>query len=171
MPCSVEQYRAQLAQARWLSAKQATSMPSPLSDWLWSVDSLSQRLSQHCDQFSVELIQQRELSAGELTENERELLGDSPCIERQVLLLGDGQPWVFAQSLLPLSTLTGEEQDLAILGNQALGFRVFRHPLARRDAIQVASLSQGLWARRSRLWIADKPLLVHDLFLPQAPLY
>lgn len=73
-----------------------------------------------------------------------------------------------------MTTLTGQEQDLAQLGEMPLGFRVFTDRSARRDALVVANVgteNQPIWARRSRLWLNDKPLLVAELFLQEAPIY
>ena len=118
-----------------------------------------------------------------------EAVADIPVGEkvlvREVLLYCDDKPQVFARSLLPLSSLTGEEQALTNLGTQSLGQVLFNNPSLERKVIEVAAfdlnssvgkLSQNLqlnfthtlWGRRSIFILENKPLMVAEVFLPGA---
>lgn len=105
------------------------------------------------------------------------------ALVRQVRLLCDGKPWVFARTVIPASTLKGAVRRLAYLGDKPLGAVLFADPSMQRDAIEIASLSartchyadalQGqrsrpkqIWGRRSVFYISNKPLLVSEFFLP-----
>jgi chorismate--pyruvate lyase len=88
---------------------------------------------------------------------------------REVELLGHGQPWVRARSILPHTCLRGPGRRLRKLGNRSLGGLLFKDPTLRRGAIEVAPLRQAegtVWARRSRLYFHGRPLLVAECFLP-----
>lgn len=167
-------YKPLLTSARWLAPADANIEGTEFGHWLLEPDSLSRRFERHCEQFTVSLVEQAPIDREQLTPDERALVGDTACLVRKVVLKGDGVPWVFARTLIPESTLTGQEQDLAQLGEMPLGFRVFTDQSARRDALEVANVgteAEPIWARRSRLWINDKPLLVAELFLQEAPIY
>ncbi|PSW19328.1 chorismate lyase [Photobacterium sanctipauli] len=167
-------YKPLLDGAKWQAPKEAAIEGTEFGHWLLERDSLSRRFERHCSEFTVSLIEQVKIGREQLQDDERALIGNNDCLLRKVVLFGDGQPWVFARTLIPLSTLTGQEQDLAQLGEMPLGFRIFTDRSARRDALVVANVgnaSAPLWARRSRLWVNEKPLLVAELFLQEAPLY
>lgn len=167
-------YKPLLDDAKWQSPDHLGIEGTEIGHWLLEQDSLSRRFQRHCEVFTVSLIEQVKIARTALTDDERALIGDADCLMRKVILRGDDEPWVFARTLIPISTLTGQESDLEQLGEMPLGFRVFTDRSARRDALEVADVGTAespLWARRSRLWINEKPLLVAELFLAQAPIY
>lgn len=96
------------------------------------------------------------------------------------MLYGNDTPWVFARSILPLSTLTGRQRRLRRLDARPLGALLFADPSMRRGPMQlgqVASLNLPLpggadentgllWGRRSVFFLDGKPLLVSEIFLP-----
>ncbi|QUJ67343.1 chorismate lyase [Photobacterium sp. GJ3] len=167
-------YKPLLAQADWQSSDQVKMADAVLASWLHEQGSLSRRFARDCHQFSVLLLEQSPIKSAQLQPGEQQMLGRVDCLERNVVLQGDGIPWVFARTLIPLPTLTGDEQDLAQLGELPLGYRVFTDQSARRDALQLAEFrleGESLWARRSRLWVKEKPMLVAELFLSAAPVY
>lgn len=45
----------------------------------------------------------------------------SRALVREVLLLGCGQPWVYARSVLPLRSLQGKSRNLRSLDSRPLG--------------------------------------------------
>jgi chorismate--pyruvate lyase len=107
--------------------------------------------------------------------SERQLLalGDRRrALVREVILYGAGQPWVYARSVLPLTTLTGRLRKLRQLSNQPLGELLFKDPTMRREPVQFASFSaasnsdKAIWGRRSIFTLDNKPLLVAEVFLP-----
>ena len=167
-------YSPLLRSAKWYPVKSWALEQTSHGVWLLESESLSRRMAQHCQHFTVKVLAQTIISNSNLSVMERQLVGDSDCLEREVILYGDQQPWVFARTLIPITTLSGKEQDLADLGNNPLGYRVFNDKNSRRDALEVANLAtpqQPQWARRSRLWINEKPMLVAELFLIQSPVY
>ena len=68
-----------------------------------------------------------------------------------------------------------QESGLGELGEQPLGERIFGDEPTRRDHLQLACFeiasnpwcpAATVWGRRSRLFLGQWPLLVHELFLP-----
>ncbi|MDD1793508.1 chorismate lyase [Enterovibrio makurazakiensis] len=167
-------YVEALLAANWVAPDWQLLEKTKEGGWLLERHSMTERLKACCRTLTVEVLGLHEVGKEVLSNNERELLGDQACLVREVVLSGDDTPWLCARTLVPMSTLTEREQDIADLGAVPLGQRVFNQANARRDAIEVAHLvcdGQALLARRSRLWVNDKPMLVSELFLPHAPIY
>jgi len=158
--------------------------PVELLDWLLDPTSLTSRLVQTCrGQFRVEPVSQ-DWQRPML--NEAQALGVLPhevCFVREVRLLCNEQPWVFARTVIPVRTLTGPRRRLSRLGKKPLGAVLFADPSMIRSGIEIAKLSPGqalftratadaetrpkhIWGRRSAFFLNHKPLLVSEIFLP-----
>ncbi|MGY3571009.1 chorismate lyase [Vibrio paucivorans] len=167
-------YLSALRKVNW---QQPTSFPFPnaiAKQWLLEQGSLSRLLEQHCQELSVELVHNRTVKTERLNEQEVDLLSPEDCLLRKVVLSGDSEPWVLGRTLIPNSSLAGQPYDLARQGEIPLGLTVFSTEDVKRDALQVgwAETPEGrLLARRSRLWMNQKPMLVAELFLPTSPIY
>jgi chorismate--pyruvate lyase len=106
---------------------------------------------------------------------------------REVVLSGQGQPWVFARSVLPLSVLHGKLRFLRKLDNRPLGGLLFKNRAIRRGSIFVSqwpcaqlpetlqtfaplsashSYATTLWARYSIFHHESAGLMVSEVFLP-----
>jgi chorismate--pyruvate lyase len=154
-------------------------------DWLLDPSSLTRRLQLTCGgQFSVVPVSQ---SWQRPQLNEAQALGVRPherCFIREVHLLCDDQPWVFARTVIPVRTLTGSRRRLTRLGKKPLGAVLFADPSMRRSQIEIARLETGqalfesaikpllerpleIWGRRSAFFLDNKPLLVSEIFLPK----
>lgn len=152
---------------------QLQQIPPSWHDWLLCPGSLTARLKAYHPAFSLQLLceQPSELPAA-LAARWQQARG----IKREVLLLLAGQPCVFAQSWLPLTTLAAL-QPLSQLGNQPLGEVIFQQADLQRSAIEVAYFPAGLhlqtvdaatgpcWARRSYFAVQQHELLVQEVFL------
>ena len=156
-----------------------------LLDWLLDPGSLTRRLKHHCQQFRVTPIKQ---SRERPQLNEAQALGIKPheiCFIREVHLFCNNQPWVFARTVIPISTLTGKQRRLSRLGNKPLGAVLFADPAMQRSTIEIARITPGhtlfetatapfatkpkeIWGRRSAFFLNEKPLLVSEIFLPDS---
>ena len=108
-------------------------------------------------------------------------------LAREVLLVCDGLPTVFAHSVIDASALRGRWRWLAGLGTRPLGEALFSDPQVRRGPLRfrrlrapdrryrgaAAALSarglpvpQSFWARRSVFSAGGRQLLVTEVFLP-----
>ncbi len=173
MDKSFRSYFGYFEQIEW-QAPQQFLFPTPTAQrWLLEQGSLSELFAQYCQHFSVELTFNQPIEAGLLSAQESQLLKPESCLLRQVVLQGDGQPWALGRTLIPLS-VNDDEFDLSQQGSTPLGVTIFAAQHVRRDALQVGRVltpAGDLLARRSRLWMNDKPMLVAELFLPAAPIY
>lgn len=172
---------------RWRrhSRLHGTGANAAMLDWLLDPSSLTQRLTAACrGRFGVQLCDQ-----GWRTPmlNEARRLGVRPgqtAFIRQVYLLCDGRPWVFARTVIPASTLTGARRRLSKLGNKPLGAVLFADRSMRRSPVEIARLEatqplfrqatalveqqpEHIWGRRSVFFLGGRPLLVSEIFLPQ----
>jgi len=156
-------------------------VPDDVSAWLFDGDSLTKRLRKCCQHFRVELlgqVWQRPMFC------ERRVLGMDDrgvALIRQVRLYCDGEPKVYARTIMPRASLTGRRRRLARLGGRPLGEMLFRDRTMRRGDMEVAQISPGVWlpagvkhsayywGRRSVFIIGNKPLLVNEVFLPPLP--
>ena len=173
--------------ANWQSPE-TLPIANNLHDWLLDPSSLTARLKSHCQRFHVVLLGQR-IQACQASEANDDIRAGEQVLVREVLLYCDDIPQVFARSLLPLRSLTGEQQQLAHLGTQSLGQVLFNHPQLQRKKIEVATfdqhstvatlahylalkkISSPLWGRRSVFVLDEKPLMVAEVFLPGAVAY
>lgn len=171
---SVSDYLKILSQARWQSPDQFQSMSANVLQWLTEQGSLSHRLNAECDHLSVEVVSNTQSCADRITDEEIERLAHEDCWLREVVLLGDEQPWVIGRTLMSLSAMGQGDYDISQQGDTPLGVTVFSNADTKRDALEIAQINTSdgvLFARRSRLWVAGHPILVAELFLPHSPVY
>ncbi len=168
-------------ESEWKDYQHYTSgqLPYSVRPWLLDKGSLTQRLIKASQgQFKVKVLSQqwqqpRRSEAVLLGMRAREI-----AIIREVVLLCAGQPWVFARSVMPASSLTGRLRQLRRFNDRSLGEMLFRDPSMRRQPFQIAVIDghskqlpeqlrqdQPLWSRRCRFELADKPIMVSEVFL------
>jgi len=159
----------------------STHVPHNWRHWLLDRGSLTERLLvKSRGQLRVQLLKQQ-LERPRLSEcRDLALPGRRLALVREVILHGNHRPWVYARSILPLSTLTGRLRSLRRLDNRPLGQLLFNDPTMVRGPFQIACLTPGncefppeagpvnqpLWGRRSIFRLDQKPVLVSEIFLP-----
>lgn len=151
--------------------------------WLRDHGSLTRRIQQRCDKFGVRNVCDCLMTAAH---DETALLDQPPqqkIYTREVFLLANDRPVVFAHSVVATQHLRDAWQALQHLGNRPLAALLFAHPLVQRAPLHYRSLTAGhplyrraavtldapprkLWARRSLFSLHDAPLLVTEVFLP-----
>lgn len=163
-----------------------TALPAKLRPWLLETGSLTRRMQCVCPgRFAV-----RVLSQGWDKPQPSEMLAlgmraAGRAIVREVLLTCDGEPWVYARSVIPATTLRGHERRLNHLGSRSLGSYLFAQPSLRRERFDLVRIGSGepgyvaatgaekgpdIWGRRSVFYVHGRPLLVGEVFLPALPL-
>lgn len=158
------------AAINWLPKAHLTGAPAGAwRGWLQEKGSLTLRLRSHAQQgFQVKVLSE-EVTTAHL--NELVLLG---CLKkrawvRQVLLEVDGQPWVFARSVMPLDARGILSQRLLKVGTSALGHVLFSNPLIKRGPLVFCAPNQlstpSLWGRASCFYSQNLRLLVTEHFL------
>ena len=148
-----------------------------LKNWLLDTGSLTERVQSLCHHFSLTLLGQQTIPPHQ---NELSLLNrdaEQAFQVREVLLCGNNTPWVFARSVIPQQMV---EAELANLGQQPLGKRLFNDARFVRSAFQLCKLcsssmgyskAQTLWGRRSLFTLNNQKMIVAEVFLPHAPVY
>ena len=156
-----------------------------LGFWLQDRGSLTARL-QSRGTFAVKLLRQE---LAKPTRDEAIVLGVKPGQRlwvREVALLCDGKPLVFAHTALPYRPRGPLSRWLSRLGNQSLGALLFAHHGFTRGALSCKRLDPrhalflpavramnlsdspppALWARRSRFVFRQQSVLVTEVFSP-----
>lgn len=155
-----------------------------IASWLLDPNSLTERLIRECTgQFSVRVLFQ---GWGRPMANEARRLDmtiRSLALIRQVHLLSNDQPLVYARTIIPPQTLRGKQRRLLRLGQKPLGAVLFADKSMHRTEMELARITPDLplyqhanshsskeageiWGRRSVFYLQDKPLLVSEIFLP-----
>lgn len=167
----------------WKSQPFLIGAPSWLRPWLGDEASLTARIAARCKRFEVRVLRQ---GLARPNNDERALIGlprGRHAWLREVLLLADGVPVVFAHTVLAPQQLRGAWRMAAAIGGRPLGAALFAeprivrgelrcerigaaHPLQRRAANALGRALPALWARRSRFLRRGAPLLVTEVFLP-----
>lgn len=172
----------------WLEPEKHTPEDPLLRNWLLNTGSLTERLQSHCQKFRVQLFGQQiaEISADEqaFLYNQFNLNPEETQV-REVCLLGNGVPWVFARSLLPVSFLHKEMDELTNLGEKPLGKIIFNDPRFERQGFQLVecpargktmsnlkvTVNRSCWGRRSLFKFNSHHIMVAEVFLPGSPAY
>ncbi len=151
------------------------AFPAPLAKecraWLTDSGSLTAKLkAQFPGSFQVDVLFQdwEQPTADEcrfLAINEQE-----EANIREVMLICNGIPMVFARSILPAATLEGKNRELLDLRNRPLGEFIFSQPELERGPIEITRVpdlhGHTVWGRRSQFMLNHKPLAVCEYFLP-----
>ncbi|MCL1077139.1 chorismate lyase [Parashewanella spongiae] len=150
-----------------------------LTKWLLATGSLTEKLKACCTEFQVEV-----LGEAELPSLQYESSISTTLWVREVLLLLDGVPWVFARTLIPPALLRQTQVDFKGLGTQPLGQLLFSHHEFVPGKIEIGhtalngkvsqlstSINQpcdSLWGRRRFFTYKQHEMQVCEFFLPAA---
>lgn len=165
----------------WQPAESVNLEAGTLKQWLLNTGSLTDRLQAQCQHFSLQKIGQ---GNAPLLAQELDNLSNPSEVQydvREVVLLGDGQPWVYARSVIP-QALT--EAALKALGTTPLGKFLFNDSRFERSSFELCCIephqsinhiidkpTQALWGRRSRFYYQQFCMSVAEVFLPGSPAY
>ncbi|WP_375653019.1 chorismate lyase [Bartonella sp. MR110HLJHH] len=153
---------------KWLS-DQNPPIPENIRDWLMESGSMTLRLKKYCTCLQVQPQRECFITRDKLIDEAEHLPESARYWLREIILMGDNKPWLLGRTVIPQETLL-HNQALMHLGTVPLGHYLFNHDQLTRDYIHIGQ--QGvLWARRSRLRLTGKPLLLTELFLTDSPLY
>lgn len=168
---------------RWKQRPFQAGAPARLRPWLTDDGSLTARLQARCGRLRVRVLRS---GMARPFDDERALVGlprGRLAWVREVLLLADDEPVVFAHTVLAPRQLRGPWRMAAGMGGRPLGAALFAdptivrgalrsarltaaHPLHRRAAAALGDTLPTLWARRSRFLHGGRALLVTEVFLP-----
>jgi len=143
----------------WENLTNTSNVPESVLGWLDDEQSLTAKLKQKFDDFSVNVLSQIQTTPHN---NENEMLDfEGQSVIREVQLLGNHQVVVFARSVIPV---TGDTQAILKIGSKPLGEILFNDPDIKRGQLQITHTG-STWGRRSTFTIGTTELLVSEFFL------
>lgn len=154
-------------------------LPENIRCWLLDAGSLTEHLIRASEgDFKVQIISQARGLPRPSEARLLDLTDTDEALIRQVLLVCKNQPWVFARSVIPESSMTGRLSFLRDFDDKPLGQMIFNDPTMVRQPFEIARVnveSGGLpdnldpnreyWGRRSRFELSGQPLMVSEIFL------
>jgi chorismate--pyruvate lyase len=153
---------------RWLGHAAAVHAAPALRDWLLAPGSLTERLRAHCLRFDVRLLRQGAAACLADQASALNLARPIRVTEREVLLVCDGLPVVYAQTVVPAGCSRADWPFFKALGSRSLGSALFRDPAITRGALQHARLSarhplaqRALAALSSGELPSNQPAMLH----------
>lgn len=164
----------------------------PHRHWLTGAGSLTQKLKAHSHTFSVIRIHQKHAPLQQSECANLHLPRGKQILQRQVVLLCDGAPAVFAHTVTDAARVSADWPFFNGLGSRALGVALFANPLIHRlsfeytrlnahDTLYLAAaaalrqsgfndaLPPHLWARRCVFTQRRRPnsrMMVTEVMLP-----
>ncbi len=171
--------------ADWQSTSQVCGLSSAEQEWLFEPHSLTAKLKSQSQRFAVKVLSEQKVN---LSQPQQALLSNevNTVLNREVLLLCDDKPVVYAQSWLPISNNNTNNQ-LHNMGERPLGDVIFQDHAFKRADIESARFDDNhslqslvsklnlpihiLLVRRSVFSLHDYKFLVCEVFLPGAYLY
>ena len=143
----------------WENLTNTSNVPESVLGWLDDEQSLTAKLKQKFDDFSVNVLSQIQTTPHN---NENEMLDfEGQSVIREVQLLGNHQVVVFARSVIPV---TDDTQAILKIGSKPLGEILFNDPDIKRGQLQITHTG-STWGRRSTFTIGTTKLLVSEFFL------
>lgn len=171
--------------ARWVGHVNGVNASTLLREWLTDTMSLTMKLMQHSSRFRVRKLKQQRGFCLADEWMEVGLRRRMHVQEREVLLVCDERPVVYAHTVVSLDATASDWPFFGRLGERSLGTTLFgdprvrrgelqyarlntQHPLARRALAAAESAAAGypLFARRCLYRRRNGSLLVTELFLP-----
>jgi chorismate lyase len=166
----------------WLSLAECEArVPPLLMPWLAEPGLLTSRVRAECG--ATTRLRLLRLEPAPLDPEVAHRLGleDTSCLLREIEFTCGSRRWVFAQSVLPQSTVR-RHPWLRELGERGLGESLSAVEDVRREPLEYTELPGGhplaraasrddpasgpLWARRAVYRLGGPPILVQEVFLP-----
>ena len=144
----------------WQIYTSKLKIPEYVLSWIIEDTSLTAKLKNKYQDFRVNLIKQVEQAPKDF---EKQLLGltNETTIIREVELIGNNCPVIFARSIIPE---TKDTAKILAIGAKPLGEILFNDKKIQRGNLEI-SQNLTLFARRSIFKIKDTKILVMEIFL------
>lgn len=144
-------------------------IPSDIKAWLFDHSSMTARLRKIAEaSFRVQVLFQG-WGIAKLAEKKRlQLKSHETVWIREVHLMDDQIPMIYARTIIPKLTLLGQGRHLHYLKERPIIEILQKDKYLRRSEFEIAKIYQGKkiqWARRSVFYFYDNPLLVQEYFL------
>lgn len=168
----------------WLENRPGTrhKLPAYVQSWIYEPGSLTQRLrNTYGNAIAVKILSQHWQTPFLSERRLLKLPEHQYSLVREVLLHADGKPLILARTIIPAETIKVAKSNLAHLGNRPLGEVIFSYPKLARMAMDITlvkpaawseavldmcSINQSIWGRRTVYAIKHREMLVSEFFLP-----
>ncbi|MFA9488031.1 MULTISPECIES: chorismate lyase [unclassified Mannheimia] len=156
------EYRRNFLEAEWHS--DSTPLSLAQQDWLLHDGSLTQKLLDVATHFNVEVVQEKWIA-----KNREKMTTCNEDVWLREVLLKDGETnWIFAQTLVPKSTIENFARNVLVLGDEPIGLWLFsQNPT--RTKLEWTKTENGLFARHGVYEIKGYSLEIRELFLADFP--
>lgn len=160
------------------------ALPEDVRSWVYEAHSLTQRL--RCfygDAVKVKILYHQWNTPFLSEVKHLHLRYQRYSLIREVLLHADDKPLILARTILPKRTIKIAKRNLSHLGTRPLGEVIFSYPHLERLEMDICcvkhdtwsqslqqqlNINHSVWGRRTVYAIQKQPLLVSELFLPDA---
>lgn len=155
-------------------------MPKNVQSWIYTNDSLTQRLRSYYGQsVAVEILFQSWRPAFMCECQLLKLPSQRYSLIREVLLHANGKPLVIARTILPAKTIKIAKHNLSRLGNRPLGEVIFSYRKLKCLQLNISQTTPNIWTQklqqkvqfRKNIWgrstlyaICKQQLLVSEFF-------
>ena len=152
----------------WITSKEFhnESIDTHVKSWLTETGPITNRIKSN-GTFKLELIKDE---VGTVNRIDANFLGEDlgEIKIREVLLLSNNKPKVFARSLIPNRTIEKGLSELGELGSKPLGDILFEKEIFKKIETVFAQFSESgnlYWGRKSKYLVKVYPLSVMEIFL------
>ena len=145
------------------SSSQDDFIDMSIAHWLLDTGSLTAKLKTQYTDFKVQILD--EIVAPIVADEQiffQALPPQTQYHHRQVLLLGNQVPKIYAQSIIPK---TADTEKILPLGTQPLGEILFNQPNLKRCPTEFTKTTDNIWGRRCLFYFHQTPILVCEFFL------
>ena len=152
----------------WMTSRNMSRLikSQNIKSWLLEKGPITKRISKNYE-FELNLLKD---DIASINQEERDFLcHDGEDIKvREVILLGDRTPLVYAKSLIPSATIKYGFAGLGKLGKKPLGDILFEKEIFFKTNVMYAEFSYNeniFWGRKTRYLVKELPLSVMEVFL------
>jgi len=152
----------------WISFKKMSILlvNENIKSWLIEKGPITKRIKSE-ESFKLNLIKD-EISA--VDDSEKKFLEESSdkIKVREVILMGNNIPRVYAKSLIPIRTIENGFSRLGELGTKPLGDILFEKEIFKKTNVVYAQFQDQdsiFWGRKTKYIVKNMPLSVMEVFL------
>ena len=152
----------------WITCEEMMKLVNSdcIKSWLIENGPITKRISDN-ENFELNLIRDE---IDEVDERDKKYLGNitGDIKVREVILLGNKVPKVYAKSLIPVNTIEDGFSKLGSLGNKPLGDILFEKDIFNKVDVLYSTFKHEVnifWGRKTKYLVKNLPFSVMEIFL------
>ena len=154
--------------SQWISYEVMNAQPKSkiIKSWLLEEGPITKRIESN-EKFELKLLRD---DLGNVNKLDRSFLGhlNGDMKIREVILYGNKNPRVYAQSIIPVETINKGLSKLGKLGTKPLGDILFEKNIFKKENTVFAQFKEEkniFWGRKTKYNVKHKPFSVMEVFL------